>query len=117
MILNRLFKYSQKNLLCVRRKLLAKRDLKQPSVPAYYRKLAASLNPHCPDTPLLASQYLKYADDYEKEDGVFRLGKTDDMNKRKKILIGLAVASAVGITYVLTALRGLPEAFDWEDDE
>lgn len=45
-----------------------KRDLKQPSVPAYYRKLAASLNPNCPNTPLLANQYLKYADDYEKEE-------------------------------------------------
>lgn len=47
---------------------MTKRDLKQPSVPAYYRKLAASLNPESPDTPLLASQYLKYADDYQKEE-------------------------------------------------
>lgn len=47
---------------------MAKRDLPQPSVPAYYRKLADSLKPNCPDTPLLASQYLKYADDYQKED-------------------------------------------------
>jgi hypothetical protein len=39
------------------------------------------------------------------------------MNKAQKILIGLGVAGAVGITYVLTALRGLPEAFDWENDE
>jgi prophage antirepressor-like protein len=28
---------------------------------------------------------IDYSDEYEKEDGVFRLGKTDDMNKRKKI--------------------------------
>lgn len=48
--------------------LASKRDLPQPSVPAYYRKLAASLNPDHPDTPLLASQYLKYADDYQKEE-------------------------------------------------
>lgn len=47
---------------------MSKRDLKQPSVPAYYRKLAASLNPQSPDTPLLGSQYLKYADDYQKEE-------------------------------------------------
>ncbi len=28
---------------------------------------------------------IDYSDEYEKEAGVFRLGKTDDMNKRKKI--------------------------------
>jgi hypothetical protein len=39
------------------------------------------------------------------------------MNKAQKILIGIGVAGAVGITYVITALKGLPEAFDWEDDE
>ena len=39
------------------------------------------------------------------------------MNKAKKILIGLGVVGAVGITYVVTALKGIPEAFDWEDDE
>jgi len=39
------------------------------------------------------------------------------MNKAQKILIGLGIAGAVGITYVITALKGLPEAFDWEDDE
>jgi hypothetical protein len=39
------------------------------------------------------------------------------MNKLQKIAIGLGVASAVGLTYVVTALKGMPEAFDWEDDE
>ena len=39
------------------------------------------------------------------------------MNKLQKIVIGLGVAGAVGVTYVLTALRGMPEAFDWEDEE
>ena len=39
------------------------------------------------------------------------------MNKVQKIAIGLGVAGAVGITYVITALRGIPEAFDWEDNE
>jgi hypothetical protein len=39
------------------------------------------------------------------------------MNKIQKVIIGLGVAGAVGLTYVVTALRGLPEIFDWEDDE
>ena len=39
------------------------------------------------------------------------------MNKAQKILIGLGVAGAVGLTYVVTALKGLPEAFEWEEDE
>jgi hypothetical protein len=39
------------------------------------------------------------------------------MNKAQKILIGLGISGAVGITYVVTALRGLPEAFDLDDDE
>jgi len=39
------------------------------------------------------------------------------MIKLYKIFIGLGVAGAVGLTYVLTALRGMPEVFDWEDDE
>jgi hypothetical protein len=39
------------------------------------------------------------------------------MNKLQKVLIGLGITGAVGITYVLTALKGLPEAFEWEEDE
>ena len=39
------------------------------------------------------------------------------MNKAQKVLIGLGIAGAVGITYVITALKGLPEAFEWEEDE
>jgi hypothetical protein len=39
------------------------------------------------------------------------------MNKAQKIFIGLGIAGAVGITFVITALKGLPEAFEWEDDE
>jgi hypothetical protein len=39
------------------------------------------------------------------------------MNRMQKVVIGLGVAGAVGITYVLTALKGLPEAFDWDEDE
>jgi hypothetical protein len=39
------------------------------------------------------------------------------MNKAQKVLIGIGIAGAVGLTYVVTALKGMPEAFDWEDDE
>jgi hypothetical protein len=39
------------------------------------------------------------------------------MNKIQKVIIGLGIAGAVGVTYVVTALRGMPEAFDWDDDE
>ena len=39
------------------------------------------------------------------------------MNKAQKVIIGLGIAGAVGITYVMTALKGLPEAFEWEEDE
>jgi hypothetical protein len=38
------------------------------------------------------------------------------MNKLQKTIIGLGITGAVGLTYVITALKGLPEAFDWEDD-
>jgi hypothetical protein len=39
------------------------------------------------------------------------------MNRIQKVVIGLGVAGAVGITYVITALKGLPEAFEWDEDE
>jgi hypothetical protein len=39
------------------------------------------------------------------------------MNKAQKVLIGIGIAGAVGLTYVVTALKGMPEAFDWEEDE
>jgi len=39
------------------------------------------------------------------------------MNKAQKVLLGLGIAGAVGLTYVITALKGMPEAFDWEEDE
>jgi hypothetical protein len=39
------------------------------------------------------------------------------MSKIQKLVIGLGVAGAVGITFVITALKGLPEAFEWEEDE
>jgi hypothetical protein len=39
------------------------------------------------------------------------------MNKIQKVIIGISVAGAVGLTYVITALKGLPEAFEWEEDD
>jgi len=39
------------------------------------------------------------------------------MSKIQKLVIGLGVAGAVGITFVITTLKGLPEAFEWEEDE
>jgi hypothetical protein len=38
--------------------------------------------------------------------------------KKLKISLALAVlVSAVGISYALFTLKGMPEAFDWEDDD
>jgi hypothetical protein len=39
------------------------------------------------------------------------------MNKIKKSLVVLAIASSVGISYALYTLKGLPESFDWEQDD
>jgi hypothetical protein len=39
------------------------------------------------------------------------------MNKAQKVLIGIGIAGAVGLTYVITALKGMPEAFDWEEED
>ena len=39
------------------------------------------------------------------------------MNKLQKVIIGLSVASAVGLTYVISALKDIPEAFDWEEED
>ena len=39
------------------------------------------------------------------------------MNRLQKVIIAVGIAGAVGITYVITALKGMPEAFDWEDEE
>jgi hypothetical protein len=39
------------------------------------------------------------------------------MNKIQKVVIGLGIAGAVGLTYVVTALKGLPEAFEWDGED
>jgi hypothetical protein len=39
------------------------------------------------------------------------------MKKIEKLLIATAVIGMVGFSFALSTLRGLPEVFDWEDDE
>ncbi|MFM1757203.1 MAG: hypothetical protein RL621_2196 [Bacteroidota bacterium] len=39
------------------------------------------------------------------------------MNKAQKFLVGIGIAGAVAITYLVTALKGMPEVFDWEDED
>jgi hypothetical protein len=39
------------------------------------------------------------------------------MNKFKKALAVFTIVGAVGVSYALFTLRGLPDAFDWEEDD
>jgi hypothetical protein len=39
------------------------------------------------------------------------------MSKVEKALVALAVAGTVGFAFALAALKGIPEAFDWETDD
>ena len=39
------------------------------------------------------------------------------MSKVEKALVALAVAGTVGFAFAFAALRGIPEAFDWEADD
>jgi hypothetical protein len=39
------------------------------------------------------------------------------MNKFEKALVALAVASTVGFAFAIAALKGIPEAFDWEEED
>lgn len=39
------------------------------------------------------------------------------MKKIKKALAIATIVGAVGVSFALYTLRGLPEAFDWEDDD
>jgi hypothetical protein len=39
------------------------------------------------------------------------------MNKFKKALVVAVIVGSVGISYALYTLKGLPETFDWEDDD
>ena len=40
-----------------------------------------------------------------------------EMNKFHKFVTFIAVVCTVGLTYAVFTLKGMPEAFDWEDDE
>ena len=39
------------------------------------------------------------------------------MSKVEKAFIALAIAGTVGFAFAFAALKGIPEAFDWEPDE
>lgn len=39
------------------------------------------------------------------------------MNKFEKTLVGLAVIGTVGFAYAFAVLKGIPEVFDWEDED
>ena len=39
------------------------------------------------------------------------------MNKIQKAVVAFTIAGAVGISYALYTLKGLPESFDWEEDD
>ena len=39
------------------------------------------------------------------------------MTKKQKFLISVGILGAVGLTYAISTLKGLPDVFDWEDDE
>lgn len=39
------------------------------------------------------------------------------MNKIKKALVVSTIVGAVGISYALYTLKGLPDTFDWEEDD
>jgi hypothetical protein len=38
------------------------------------------------------------------------------MNKFHKIIVFFTMTCALGLTYAIFTLKGMPEAFDWEDD-
>jgi hypothetical protein len=39
------------------------------------------------------------------------------MNKFEKALVAIAVSGTVGFAFAFAALRGIPEALDWQLDE
>ena len=39
------------------------------------------------------------------------------MRKFEKILIATAVVGMVGFSFAIATLKGLPEVFDWEEDD
>lgn len=39
------------------------------------------------------------------------------MNKFQKLFIGTIIACAVGVTYAVSVVKNMPDAFDWENDD
>ena len=39
------------------------------------------------------------------------------MSTVEKALVAIAVAGTVGFAFAFAALRGIPEAFDWDEDD
>jgi hypothetical protein len=39
------------------------------------------------------------------------------MSRVEKALVALAVAGTVGFAFAFAALKGIPEAFDWEEED
>jgi len=39
------------------------------------------------------------------------------MSKTKKTMMIAAIVGSVGISYALYTLKGLPDTFDWEEDD
>jgi len=39
------------------------------------------------------------------------------MNKFEKIMVATAVIGMVGFSFAISTLKGLPEVFDWEEDD
>jgi hypothetical protein len=39
------------------------------------------------------------------------------MSKTKKAIMIAAIVGSVGISYALYTLKGLPDTFDWEEDD
>jgi hypothetical protein len=39
------------------------------------------------------------------------------MNKVEKTLIAIAVVGMVGFGFAIASLKGIPEAFDWDDED
>lgn len=39
------------------------------------------------------------------------------MNKAEKALVAIAVIGMVGFSFAISALKGIPETFDWEEDD
>ena len=39
------------------------------------------------------------------------------MNKVEKTLVAIAIVGMVGFGFAISTLKGIPEAFDWEEDD